>query len=468
MSDFQTPEERVLSTLNVDGSRRWMRPVVAAGDFWKRRLITGWLLIALFVALPLIQVGGKPSILLDLPRREFTFFGATLLATDTVLLMLGLLGIFLSIFLITALFGRAWCGWGCPQTVYMEFLFRPIERLIEGSIKEQEKLDKQKFAPRRLLKYAIYAVLSVLLANVFLAYFVPVGQLWHWVLSPPAEHPEGFAVVGITSVMMFIDFAWFRDQMCVVACPYARLQSVLLDKRSLVVLYDVNRGEPRGKLQKKATADLSIGAPAVGDCVDCGACVRTCPTGIDIRQGLQLECISCTQCIDACDAVMDKIKKPRGLIRYGAQQEIEDKVPLTARHHLLRVRTALYPLGLLIIGGLFLLALSRRTNAEVTVLRGIAAPFVVMDDGSVQNTMRVKIHNHSGSDHLYQVTLKNAGDLQLVAPNNPIPVKAGELRTEGMFVIGKAAAIGKRRDLEVVVGDGETLEKTIVFKLLGP
>lgn len=468
MSTVQAPNERVLSTMNVDGTRRWMRPTLSPGSWWNRRVVIAWALIVLFVALPLIQVGGKPSILLDLPRREFTFFGTTLLATDTVILMLFLLGVFMAIFLATALFGRVWCGWGCPQTVYMEFVFRPIERLIEGDRKAQERLDAQRLPPRRVLKWAIFAVLSVVLANVFLAYFVGVDQLALWVLHSPAEHPQGFAVVAATSLMMFIDFAWFRDQMCVVACPYARLQSVLLDKRSLIVAYDVNRGEPRGKLKKVATADLSLGAVQSGDCIDCKACVYTCPTGIDIRDGLQLECISCTQCIDACDTIMDKIGKPRGLVRYSSQQEILDKAPLTAKHRLARVRTVLYPLGLLVIFGLFLLALSRRTNADITVLRGIGAPFVVLQDGTIQNTLRVRIHNHSGKDKRYQVELTRAAGFQLVAPSNPIPVKGGELRTEGLFLLGKAAAIGKKREIGVTVDDGEGLKTQLSFQLLGP
>lgn len=482
--------ERVLSTLNVDGTRRWIRPTLAAGDFWKRRALVGWGLIALFVALPLVHVGGKPAMLLDVLHREFTFFGTTLYATDTVLLMLAMLGIFLSIFLLTALFGRAWCGWGCPQTVYMEYVFRPLERLIEGDLKSQIAMDKQRLHPRRLLKYAVYAVLSVLLANVFLAYFVGVGTLQHWVLGSPADHPQGFAIVAVTSVLMFIDFAWFREQMCVVACPYARIQSALLDKQSLIVAYDRGRGEPRGKLRKVRADDTALArnansaatSPAEeliaaasepadlqqsGDCIDCGACVRTCPTGIDIRDGLQMECISCTQCIDACDAIMDRIKKPRGLVRYSSQDEIEQRASASAKHKFLRVRTILYPLGLTVIGALFLFAMSRRTDSEVTLLRGIAAPFDVQGS-AVMNQMRVKIHNHSKVEHSYKVELMGQPPLELVGPENPMRVKAGEVRTVGFFVTGKVEAIRGALDVPVRVGDGQGFEKTVTFKVLGP
>jgi cytochrome c oxidase accessory protein FixG len=246
--------------------------------------------------LPFVRVAGKPAVLIDLPRRELTFFGSTLYATDTVLLMLAMLGVFLGMFLVTALCGRAWCGWGCPQTVYMEFVFRPVERWLEGS--RGQKAAKQPW--RRWLKWGVFAGLSGVVAHVFLAWFVPVAELSQWVTRPPREHPVGFAVVLVTSALVFFDFAWFREQMCVVACPYARLQLALLDRQSWIVAYDSARGEPRGKLHKSA--------PQQADhCVDCQACVRVCPTGIDIRDGLQLECISCTQCIDACDVVAKKL-----------------------------------------------------------------------------------------------------------------------------------------------------------------
>ncbi len=483
--------ERVLSTMNVDGSRRWLRPALSAGGFWKRRAMVGWGLIALFIALPIVPIGGKPAVLLDLARREFTFFGTTLYATDTVLLMLAMLGIFLAIFLLTALFGRAWCGWGCPQTVYMEYVFRPLERLIEGDLKAQVAMDKQRLHPRRLLKYAVYAVLAVVLANVFLAYFVGIETLGHWVLGSPGDHPQGFAIVLGTSVLMFLDFAWFREQMCVVACPYARIQSALLDKQSLIVAYDRGRGEPRGKLRKTRLEDTSLaraaaaplagdaadspGASAAaqptsepaGDCVDCGACVRTCPTGIDIRDGLQMECISCTQCIDACDAVMDKIHKPRGLVRYSSQDEIEQRISQTVKHKLLRVRTILYPAGLLVIGALFLAVVSNRSDSEVTLLRGIGAPFDVQG-GNVMNQMRVKIHNHSTAEHQYQVELVGQPGLQLVGPENPLKVKKGEVRTVGFFVTGKVEAVRGSLDVPVRIKDGNGFDKTVNFKVLGP
>jgi cytochrome c oxidase accessory protein FixG len=288
---------RVLPTLNEDGSRRWIRPKPSHGTYATVRRAVAYALMLVFFLIPHVRMGGKPLILLDIPRRQFTLFGTTFLPTDTMLLMLLLASIIIAIFLMTALFGRVWCGWACPQTVYMEFLFRPIERLVEGGRSGSLALDKQRshFHPRRLLKYAIYVVLAIFLAHTFLAYFVGTEALAQWIRRSPADHPTSFLVMAGTALAIFGDFAYFREQTCLVACPYGRMQSVLLDRQSLIVAYDPTRGEPRMKGKTRPAG--------AGDCIDCGACVTTCPTGIDIRDGLQMECIHCTQCADACDEI---------------------------------------------------------------------------------------------------------------------------------------------------------------------
>jgi hypothetical protein len=255
--------QRVLPTLNADGTRNRIRPRLYPGRYYRYRRVVAIALMVAFVALPLLTVGGKPLILLDVLHREFTLFGRTFLPTDGVLLMLLLLVIFVGIIATTALVGRAWCGWACPQTVYMEFLFRPIERLFEGKREQQLRLDREGGGARRFFKNVVYLLLALLLANVFLAYFVGARTLAGWMTRSPLEHFTPFLVVAVTTALVFFDFAYFREQMCTVVCPYARLQSALLDRSSLLVGYDAKRGEPRVKGRPR---------PGFGDCIDCNAC----------------------------------------------------------------------------------------------------------------------------------------------------------------------------------------------------
>ncbi|GMV17654.1 MAG: cytochrome c oxidase accessory protein CcoG [Polyangiaceae bacterium] len=448
--------ERVLPTLNADGTRRLIHPKLQPGRYWRARLLTGWGLIALFVALPFVNMNGKPVMLLDVPARQFHLFGSTFLATDGVLLMLLLLSIFVLIIWLTALLGRGWCGWACPQTVYMEFLFRPIERLFEGDRAKQIALDKRQGPSlRRIAKNLVFALLSVLVANVFLAYFVGVERLSRWVTQSPLEHPTGFLVMAVTAGLVMLDFAWFREQMCTVACPYARLQSVLLDKRSLVVAYDGARGEPRSKGKPK---------PGSGDCIDCNACVVTCPTGIDIREGLQLECIACTQCMDACDSIMDRIGKPRGLIRYSSQEAMETR----KRPRYFRPRVLIYPVVLAGFVTALLVVASRIGGADVTILRGIGAPFVEQPDG-IQNQIRVKIENRTSDKQRYQILILDAPDAKLIAPENPLPVRAGSHESTSVFVIAPRESFHDgQRPVRIQITDEAGFQKEVSYKLLGP
>jgi cytochrome c oxidase accessory protein FixG len=454
MTTLRAPE-RVLPTLNGDGTRRWVRPRLFQGKFYQRRLVTAWTLIALFAGLPFLRIQGKPAVLLDVRHWEFTLFGRTFLPTDGVLLMLLLLAIFVTVFLVTAVLGRAWCGWACPQTVYMEFLFRPIERLIEGDQREQARLDREGPNLRRLLKTAVFLVLSALLGNLFLSYFVGTATLAHWMRGTPSEHPTAFLVMGVTSALVFFDFTYFREQMCTVACPYARLQSALLDKKSLLVAYDSARGEPRGKKGRTK-----------GDCVDCGLCVAACPTGIDIRNGLQLECIACTQCVDACDGVMHKLKRPLGLIRYTSEEALATKTE--QRRSFFRPRVVAYVTALCLIFTALGVAASSRSVAEVSLLRGIDTPFVAQGD-LVRNHVRIKIQNRTGSAAAYTLTLLDAPDTDLVLPENPLHVPSGEHATESLFLIApKASFHAGKRDVRLRVSDGAAFDRTLSYRLLGP
>ena len=415
------PGERVLSTLEADGHRRWLRPKPAKGRFELRRRIVAYVLIALFTVTPFIKLDGTPLFQFDVANRRFTFFATTFNADETLLLALLVLSIFIGIFLITALVGRAWCGWACPQTVYMEFLYRPIERLFEGrhySTNGRAPLP----AWRRILKYAVFGVISFHLANTFLAWFVGVDTMFEWTRQSPLEHPGPFALVAVVTALMMADFCFFREQMCTLACPYGRLQSVLLDRQSVIVGYDEERGEPRGK--RKQGVDPS----ALGDCIDCGLCVRVCPTGIDIRDGLQLECIHCTQCIDACDGVMDKVGKPRGLIRYSSQAALAGE---PVKH--LRPRVVLYPAVLAVLLIAFGISLAKRGTVELEVLRVRATPYEVLESGQVSSRTRVKLTNRSDVVRTYSLELIAPG-AEVIAPAFPAAVEPNDSLEAVIFV----------------------------------
>jgi cytochrome c oxidase accessory protein FixG len=453
------PTLRVLSTMNEDGSRRWLRPRLSPGAFWHARRVVAYALMVLFFAIPYLRVRGKPLILLDVPRREFTLMGTTFLPTDTMLLMLLMVSVALAIFLLTALFGRVWCGWACPQTVYMEFLFRPLERWLEGGRSGSLGLDRagRHLDRRRLLKHAIYLGLALFLAHTFLAYFVGIEQLVQWVRRSPLEHPTSFLVMAGTTALIFADFAWFREQTCIVACPYGRLQSVLLDRRSLIVGYDPNRGEPRARGVKDRAA-------TAGDCIDCGACVLTCPTGIDIRDGLQMECIHCTQCADACDAIMDQVGKPRGLIRYASQAELAGTP--SGR---LRPRVVIYPAILALALGLLLYNLGNRADTDVTILRGLGAPFTREPTGMVINQVRIKLTNRGRADREYQIELVGPPEWRLVAPVNPVPLGAGRTAENSVFVVlPPEAFVEGGREVSFRISDGAGYQEEIPYRLVGP
>jgi cytochrome c oxidase accessory protein FixG len=466
------PDAPVLSTLNRDGTRRWLKPRVSRGAFLRARQVVAYGLILVFTLVPFLKIGGRPVLLLDVVRREFSFLGVTFLPTDTILLALLMLAVFVGVFLVTALLGRAWCGWACPQTVYMEFVYRPIERLVEGTLGRGGRRAAAATAPRAILKALLYFVVSFYLANTFLAYFVPVEELLEWVRRSPFEHPGSFGLVLVTTGAMLFNFAYFREQTCVLACPYGRFQSVLLDRNSLIISYDPARGEPRAKGRRAKRAERieePDRSPALrsgpGDCVDCGLCVVTCPTGIDIRDGLQMECVACAQCIDACDDVMRRVGLPTGLIRYTSHGALAGK---PAR--ILRPRVLIYGAILAVLITAMLLAARGAAEPEVKVLRGPGLPFTRMPDGLIANNLRLRIQNRTDQTLRFSVDAVDApAGTRLDFDAERLEVAAGRAREEPLLIrIPPEALHGGRCDVQLRISAGERFSRTISYRLLGP
>jgi cytochrome c oxidase accessory protein FixG len=456
---LDSPEE-VLTTLTKEGERKWIYPTPSKGYFYTRRLIVGWALIAFFLALPLIPINGRPALLLDVLQREFAVFGFVFYPTDTLLLLLLAISVAIGIILFTALLGRVWCGWACPQTVYLEFVYRPIERFFEGKEHVRKRRDEGPWtwdkAWRKGAKLSAYLVVSLILSHSFVAYFVGWENLIRWMQSPPTEHWGYFVMMAFTTGLVMFDFTYFREQMCTITCPYARFQSVLLDPDSLIVSYDEGRGEPRGRGKNRGE---------LGDCIDCYACVRTCPTGIDIRDGLQMECIACTQCIDACDDIMDKMGFDPGLIRYTSEHELEGK---TTRW--LRPRTMLYSGLLVVLLSAFALVLANRGAYDVNVGRSVGEPFMELPDGQIANRLRFRVHNQTTEATSFEISvLAPEGAEVRIVGTQPVALAAEEMkRVEAWIVVPPDAFMDGSREgtFRLTFGDGSTQD--VSFMLLGP
>ena len=428
-----------------------------------RDRIVAYLLIALYALLPHLSIAGRPMMLLDVAHRRFSILGYTFLPTDTLLLALFMVGMLLAGVLATALVGRVWCGWGCPHTVYMEYLFRPIERFFEGTTGRGGVARKKPSGLRQLGKYVTYFLISLHLSNTFLAYFVGPQTVTQWVFGSPFEHPAGFIIVAAVTGAMMFHFSYFREQLCIIACPYGRLQSALLDDHSRIVAYDVKRGEPRGK-RKKALPVL--GQAPLGDCVDCKLCVVTCPTGIDIRKGLQMECVNCTQCMDACDAVMKKLDRAPGLIRYSSQAADAGEPS-----KLLRPRTIIYPAILLVIAGLFAYVLGTKSDFDAVLLRSKGQPFSVLEDGSIRNALKVKLTNRADEEQTLRVELGPGAPQGTVIETFEATLSPGEMKTVTVLSVAPAIEFLKHRGqievtLQVTSASGDRSD--IQGQMLGP
>ncbi|MCO5114684.1 MAG: cytochrome c oxidase accessory protein CcoG [Bdellovibrionaceae bacterium] len=414
------PTERP-STLDKKGFRVYIHPAEVLGYFRTRRNLVYGFLVFIFLVLPWTQFQGKQTILLDLAQREFTFFGSTFYAHDAPLFFFPVFIFAMLLVFITSVFGRAWCGWACPQTVFIDFIYRKIEKWIEGNHVERKKLDEapmsvSKFS-KRALKWILFFLVSAHIAHSFTAYFVGAKPLLLITLGNPLNNINLFIFVHSLTLLFLFDFGWFREQFCIIMCPYGRFQSVLMDKDSLTVAYNEKRGEPRGK-------------KGPGDCVDCYKCVIVCPTGIDIRNGSQLECIACTACIDACDDVMTRLKLPTGLIGYSSEAELEGK-----KRKLINWRSGSYLAIILGLSIAFSIILFFRQPVEFKVLRASKAPFSITEEQGQRLVLNhFKLHLTNQTQTLIQIDIVNQHqDSQLLSPEFPLSLSPSKDRWSHIF-----------------------------------
>ncbi len=442
---FELDHER-LTTTDEQGHRIFLHPEDVKGPWKDRRFVLYWFLIIIYLVLPWIYIDGKPALMLNIFKREFTFLGSTLYGVEPILIFLVIVsGLFLIAF-ITSLYGRVWCGWACPQTVFIQSIFLKIETIIEGTSRERRELDKapmsfSKFL-KRFLKWSLFTLISLHIAHTFVGYFVGPRELFFITMHSPFEHFGLFTATMILSAIFLLDFGWFREQFCLIACPYGRMQSVMMDENSLVIAYDKKRGEPR-------RGSPGIVKEAEGDCINCYNCVKVCPTGIDIRHGTQLECIACTNCIDACDEIMTKIKKPTGLIRYSSENELNG-----IKKSKINLRSLVYISISLIFISSFFIFLNKSTNLQMVFIRG-TVPFS-LSQTEVTNKFDMKL-NHQG-DTQYKLLIKLqdsnlAEKIKVVTPQSPLNLVEHEKKIIVFFRFDKSVLENGSKNIMVDLFD---------------
>lgn len=452
-----------ISTVDESGKRVWVYPKKPKGKFTNYRMLVSILLLVFLLAGPFISIDGEPLLLMNILERKFVIFGQVFWPQDFHLAVIGMITTVVFIILFTIVFGRIFCGWLCPQTIFMEWVFRRVEYWIEGDYMKQKKLDRQAWDAEKIWKkgskHFVFLAISTVIMHTFMAYIIGVDQTWQLIQSGPAEEPVAFVVMVALTGMFYGVFSRLREQVCTTICPYGRLQGVLLDRKSIVVAYDYQRGETRSKYRKGEDRE----ALNKGDCIDCKQCVYVCPTGIDIRNGTQLECVNCTACMDACDSIMDAIGKPKGLVRYDSEDHIETKTPFVFTG-----RMRAYSLVLLALMGVLVTLLMIRSDLETTILRTPGMMYQERPDGTISNLYQLKMLNKS--NNIYPVKLElmePAGRIEMVGED--IVLRKQGMEAGAFFIIINPEELdGLSTSVEVgVFSDGKLLE-TVTTRFLGP
>ena len=450
-----------VATVDRKGKRNFLFPKKPKGKLYRWRTIASLIYLVIFFTLPFIKIEGQPIFLFNVLERKFILFGQIFWPQDFFIFAIGFLASTVFIIVFTVVFGRVFCGWACPQTIFMEMVFRKIEYWLDGDAQRQKQLKAMPWNAykirKRAVKMAVFYAISFLIANFFLSYIIGIDELKKMITEGLAtNYGTFFSLIGFTTVFFFV-YYWFREQACIVVCPYGRLQGVLLDKKSMVVAYDFVRGEPRGKL-KKAVINIDQ-----GDCVDCFACVRVCPTGIDIRNGTQLECVNCTACIDACNAIMDSIDKPQGLIRIDSEENIEH-----AKKNKFNWRLGGYSTLLVLLVVFLAYLLISRKDVDATVLRTPGQIFQTQTDGRISNLFNLKLANKTRNNIPITLKLENMkGEINVVGSNLTVPAES--YFQSPFFVKVEKNQISKRKTkLLIGVYEGNKKIETAETTFIGP
>ena len=455
-----------IATVDAKGKRKWVFAQKPVGPFYNIRTWVSWGFFALFFALPFIKMNGRPLFLFNIPESKFIIFGKIFWPQDFFIFGLTMVTFIIFIVLFTAAFGRLFCGWVCPQTIFMEMLFRKVEYLIEGDATKQKLLKNSPWTAEKIRKKATkhiaFFLLAFIIANFFLAYIIGIDELKKIISEPVTEHMVGFLSIILFSFIFYGVYAYFREQVCTVVCPYGRLQSVLLDRNSMIVAYDYKRGEPRDKFKKNQTAEINT-----GDCIDCFQCVKVCPTGIDIRNGTQMECVGCTACIDACNKMMVAVHRPKGLIRYASENGISEgkKLRYTGR-------MKLYTVLLIFLSGILTLLLISRKDIDGTIIRTKGMVYQERGTDSLSNLFNIKVINKTIKNIPLILRLegdaRSAGKIELVGATD-IHLKQEDQATGSFFVVLPRKFVNSRKmKIKIGVYDGDKRITTLSTNFAGP